>query len=237
MWTVWTGGKSRPHRDWFPECPARSQSLYRLSYPAHGVVSLCLIFPPLKHTERLVSRITHFNCTHFFLHVTLSILQHISQSNLENINFFPNLFYWFALSANNYEEVYSILLPALFDVNNKKFHTLTLKFQRSTFPSLSLSSTDLDLHLGNNPMPAWKLGLWPRLSSFTPDKCQNNTSMTLQTLPSRSFPNSPYTDQPIIDTSCLRFWRYWKINHKNSQILTVLENKPQKFSDSDGIGK
>ena len=34
---VWTGGKSRPHRDSIPDRPARSQSLYRLSYPAHAV--------------------------------------------------------------------------------------------------------------------------------------------------------------------------------------------------------
>ena len=32
---VWRGGKSRPHRDSIPDRPARSQSLYRLSYPAH----------------------------------------------------------------------------------------------------------------------------------------------------------------------------------------------------------
>ena len=32
---VWKGGKSRPHRDSIPDRPARSQSLYRLSYPAH----------------------------------------------------------------------------------------------------------------------------------------------------------------------------------------------------------
>jgi hypothetical protein len=32
---VWTGGKSRPHRDSIADRPARSQSLYRLSYPAH----------------------------------------------------------------------------------------------------------------------------------------------------------------------------------------------------------
>ena len=32
---VWTGGKSRPHRDSIPDRSARSQSLYRLSYPAH----------------------------------------------------------------------------------------------------------------------------------------------------------------------------------------------------------
>ena len=29
---VWTGGKSHPHRDSIPDRPARSQSLYRLSY-------------------------------------------------------------------------------------------------------------------------------------------------------------------------------------------------------------
>ena len=32
---VWTYGKSRPHRHSIPDRPARSQSLYRLSYPAH----------------------------------------------------------------------------------------------------------------------------------------------------------------------------------------------------------
>jgi len=32
---VWTGGKSRPHRNSIPNRPARSQSLYRLSYPTH----------------------------------------------------------------------------------------------------------------------------------------------------------------------------------------------------------
>jgi hypothetical protein len=33
---VWTGRKSRPTGIWSPDHPARSQSLYRLSYPAHG---------------------------------------------------------------------------------------------------------------------------------------------------------------------------------------------------------
>ena len=43
---VWTGGKSRPHQDSIPDRPTRSQSLYRLSYPAHmailvyGILSL-----------------------------------------------------------------------------------------------------------------------------------------------------------------------------------------------------
>jgi len=34
---VWMGGKSRPHRDSIPDLPARSQSLYQLSYRAHEV--------------------------------------------------------------------------------------------------------------------------------------------------------------------------------------------------------
>ena len=34
---VWTGGKSRPHRDSIPDRPARSQSLYWLSYPAQKI--------------------------------------------------------------------------------------------------------------------------------------------------------------------------------------------------------
>jgi hypothetical protein len=32
---VWTGGKSRPHRDSIPDRPAHSKSLHQLSYPAH----------------------------------------------------------------------------------------------------------------------------------------------------------------------------------------------------------
>ena len=32
---VWTGVKSRPHRDSIPDRPARSQWLYRLSYTVH----------------------------------------------------------------------------------------------------------------------------------------------------------------------------------------------------------
>ena len=39
---VWTGGKSRPHRDSIPDRPARSQSLCRLSYPAHILRDICV---------------------------------------------------------------------------------------------------------------------------------------------------------------------------------------------------
>ena len=37
--SVWTGGKSRPHRDSISDLPARSQSLYRLSYRAHDWIN------------------------------------------------------------------------------------------------------------------------------------------------------------------------------------------------------
>ena len=45
---VWTGGKSRPHRDSIPDRPARSQSLYRLSYPAHVLSMYCWLMPACK---------------------------------------------------------------------------------------------------------------------------------------------------------------------------------------------
>ena len=37
---VWMGGKSRPHRDSIPDRPARSQSLYRLSYRAQNLTAV-----------------------------------------------------------------------------------------------------------------------------------------------------------------------------------------------------
>ena len=53
---MWTGGKSRPHRDSIPVRPARSQSLYRLSYPGHGcikwVIIIIIIIIILKHILR-----------------------------------------------------------------------------------------------------------------------------------------------------------------------------------------
>jgi hypothetical protein len=46
---IWKGGKSRPHRDSIPDRPARSQLLYRLSYPAH--IYICIqIFAKQKLT-------------------------------------------------------------------------------------------------------------------------------------------------------------------------------------------
>ena len=50
---VWTGGKSRSHRDSIPDRPGRSQSLYRLSYP------------PPPHT------LTH---THTYIYINIHIV-------------------------------------------------------------------------------------------------------------------------------------------------------------------
>ena len=47
---VWTGGKSRPHWDSIPDRPDRSQSLYRLSYPAHTYYTYTLLHITPKGT-------------------------------------------------------------------------------------------------------------------------------------------------------------------------------------------
>ena len=79
---VWTGGKSRPHRDSIPDRPARSQSLYRLSYPAHIYVikSNDYFFVPMRfsmytivHTAeicyiiKLQEKLTYFKLLFFWV--------------------------------------------------------------------------------------------------------------------------------------------------------------------------
>ena len=46
---VWTGGKSRPNRDSIPDRPARSQSLYQPSYPAHTSSPLPFLILQIPH--------------------------------------------------------------------------------------------------------------------------------------------------------------------------------------------
>ena len=41
---VWTDGKFHPHRDSISDRPARSQSLYQLSYPMHITLSLTHVY-------------------------------------------------------------------------------------------------------------------------------------------------------------------------------------------------
>ena len=71
---VWTGGKSRPHRDSIPDLPARSQSLYRLSYPAHNnnnniKVTVNLDIELVQDIKEIQSQILHHHC------VTITIAQ------------------------------------------------------------------------------------------------------------------------------------------------------------------
>ena len=53
--SVWTGGKSRPHRDSIPDRPARSQSLYRLGYRTHIIL---LVYLKNKYGLELGRRFT-----------------------------------------------------------------------------------------------------------------------------------------------------------------------------------
>ena len=56
------GGKSRPHRNSIPDRPARSQWLYRLSYPAHkfvvGPLRILLRMRNVSDEEKMETRIS-----------------------------------------------------------------------------------------------------------------------------------------------------------------------------------
>jgi len=61
---VWTDGKSHPHRDSIPDHPARSQSLYRLSYPAHNLKIMLPIYlikslSPTRYSMLVISVLVH----------------------------------------------------------------------------------------------------------------------------------------------------------------------------------
>jgi len=53
---VWTGGKPRPHRDSTPDRPARSQSLYLLSYPTQ--ILLVILIQNIIHVALLADFLT-----------------------------------------------------------------------------------------------------------------------------------------------------------------------------------
>jgi len=65
--------KSRPLRDSIPDCPARSQSLYRLSYPAHKLYIYIYIYILLKiiwANSRIKSHLLALLGAHHILHVS-----------------------------------------------------------------------------------------------------------------------------------------------------------------------
>ena len=69
---VWTGRKSCPHRDSIPDSPACSQSLYRLSYPAH---TFCVIY--LKKKKTLINK---------FIYIYINKCLYNEQTNAKLIN-------------------------------------------------------------------------------------------------------------------------------------------------------
>jgi len=60
---VWMGGKSCPHRDLIPVRPARSQSLYRLSYLAHKYKKILFWNTGYRRTDCGVWRRCGVPCT------------------------------------------------------------------------------------------------------------------------------------------------------------------------------
>ena len=77
-WTpgpVWTGGKSRPHRDSIPDRPVRSQSLYRLSYPAHVYhINGTKTIRMEMRKARVISSENPFVCSFFYVLLTVITL-------------------------------------------------------------------------------------------------------------------------------------------------------------------
>ena len=61
---VWTGGKSRPHRDSSRTVQPVAQSLYRLSYPAHRCITIQEInyYFLLKYEALLIHSIGTMEC-------------------------------------------------------------------------------------------------------------------------------------------------------------------------------
>ena len=57
---AWTGGKSRPYRDSIPDRPTRSQLLYRLSYPAHTHMCVCVRACSVRTADMQTAVLTGF---------------------------------------------------------------------------------------------------------------------------------------------------------------------------------
>jgi len=71
---VWMGRKSHPHRDSILDCPACSQSLYRLSYVAHTYIYI--------YMNDIPGGLSFSGLSHCL--VCLNVSQHCHQSQLDN---------------------------------------------------------------------------------------------------------------------------------------------------------
>jgi len=74
---VWTGEKSRPHQDSNPHHPAHSQSLYRLSYPAH-------------FDSELVQDKTFLCDIKYTMHSNLDIIQKVLEDTVKEMGYEGN---------------------------------------------------------------------------------------------------------------------------------------------------
>ena len=96
---VWTGRKSRPHRDLIPDHPARSQSLYRLSYLAHNLHYTYLHIPTTHEWIWFLCNYLHKDklcmnsCSTWFISQTKSSQLTIPKGQL--IFKFSNIRYWY----------------------------------------------------------------------------------------------------------------------------------------------
>jgi len=80
---VWTGGKSRPHRDSIPDHPSRSQSLYRLSYPVHEVcVCVCVYIYIYVYTQTVCVYIYIYVCVCVYTQTHTKVIQKVSSDGL-----------------------------------------------------------------------------------------------------------------------------------------------------------
>ena len=89
---VWTGGKSRPHRDSIPNRTAHSQSLYRLSYRAH--CNLLLI--TINYETNGINKLKLIDISFFSL-INLIDVSYVSDIDLSTPIMFPILSYRFKI--------------------------------------------------------------------------------------------------------------------------------------------
>jgi hypothetical protein len=80
---VWKAGKSRRHRYSIPDRPGRSQSIYRLTYPAHTNIYLltawCRVVLEKLTSLQLVKKFPEFHLTRRFINALTSV-RHLSLS-------------------------------------------------------------------------------------------------------------------------------------------------------------
>ena len=68
---VWTGGKSRPHRNSIPDRPARTYSLYRLSYPAHNIMLYYIILYYISYGTTVVYTVRRWWKRRYAAHICI----------------------------------------------------------------------------------------------------------------------------------------------------------------------